>query len=979
MSPTLPLLLLVDGHSLAFRAYYAFAFSKQGSLRTSEGIPTNVCFGFLNSLLQLLEVEHPAALGVAFDLPKPTFRHQLDGRYKANRDATPEDFIPDLQNLQSLLQALQIPILTQEGYEADDVLGTVAAEAIAQGYQVKILSGDRDLFQLIDPQKPLRMLYLGNRAVNRSGQTSFQEFDAAAVTEKMKVTPAQIVDYKALCGDTSDNIKGVKGIGDKTAVKLLTKYQSLEKIYGSLEELAGGVQKKLVAGKDDALLSQTLARIKTDVPLNIDWRSLDISQLQPAAVVPLLEKLELKRFLGQLEKIATLFGAPLPPPEIHPPAPATEPPAGDRQLSIFAMANPPVASAPAPSPEQPPEAIPIHPQIIDNGQALAQLIATLKTHQDPQKPVAWDTETTGLELHTATLVGLGCCWGPDPDHLAYIPLGHKEGTQLTTEETLAALREILEGDRYPKVFQNTKFDRHILHRQGIQLAGVVFDTMLASYVIEPEQSHNLTDLSRRYLTGITAQSYKDLNLKKGQTIADLPIDQAAQYCGLDVWATYHLGQILRQVLAETPPLAHLFHHIEMPLESVLTAMEATGIAIDAPYLHQLSAELKHQLDQLETQAYEAAGETFNLASPKQLSVILFEKLGLSTKKTKKTKTGYSTNHAILEKLQGDHPLIDHILEHRTLAKLKSTYVDALPALVNPSTQRIHTDFKQTVTATGRLSSSNPNLQNIPVRTDFSRQIRKAFVPRPGWLLVAADYSQIELRILTHLSQEPILMAAYQEGADVHSVTARLLLEKAPEEPITPQERRLGKIINFGVIYGMGAQRFARESGIDATIGKAFIARFHDTYAGIFNYLEGVKQQAIAQGYVTTLCDRRRYFQFFSRSLQKLQGQDPHTIDLQNLDIKNYSDIQSLRAAANATIQGSSADLIKIAMIKLQGVLQNYQANLLLQVHDELVLEVPPEEWETLRPQIKTIMESAFPLSVPLVVEINAGPNWMEAK
>jgi DNA polymerase-1 len=617
----------------------------------------------------------------------------------------------------------------------------------------------------------------------------------------------------------------------------------------------------------------------------------------------------------------------------------------------------------------------IKPQIIDTENKLKELINVLQKHIDPAKPVAWDTETSSLEPHQAKLVGIGCCWGEQFTDIAYIPIGHTEGKQLKLEKVLSTLRPILESSDYPKAFQNTKFDRLVLQYQGIKLAGVVFDTMLASYVINPESSHNLTDLSERYLSGIVAKSYKDLAIPKGKSIADLDIANVAEYCGLDSYATYKLVAQLKVKLNQFSDLEKLLIEVEQPLEPVLANMEITGIRIDVEYLRKFSQQLAQDLERIEEKTYQAAGENFNLASPKQLSEILFDKLGLDRKKTKKTKTGYSTNQAILEKLKGEHPVIDYILEYRTLAKLKSTYVDALPALVRPQTQRVHTDFNQTNTATGRLSSSNPNLQNIPIRTEFSRQIRQAFIPEDNWLLVTADYSQIELRILAHLSQEPVLVEAYRQSQDVHTVTAQLLFDK---KEINAEERRLGKIINFGVIYGMGAQRFSRESGFSIEIGKEFINKYRQRYSQVFAYLEGVKKEAITQGFVTTILGRRRYFNFVSNNLNKLRGRNPAEIDLDSLNY-GYSDAQLLRAAANSPIQGSSADIIKIAMVRLQQILQKYQARLLLQVHDELVLEIPTNEWEELRSLIKSTMENAVELSVPLVVEVNAGKNWMEAK
>lgn len=558
--------------------------------------------------------------------------------------------------------------------------------------------------------------------------------------------------------------------------------------------------------------------------------------------------------------------------------------------------------------------------------------------------------------------------GRKNSQVAYFPINHTVGKQLSKQQVFSALKPILESAKYPKALQNAKFDRLILHYQGIELAGVVFDTMLASYVLDPETTHNLGDLSKRYGLEIAAASYKDLGIAKGQTIADLDIANVADYCGVDTYATYYLVGKLKAELQQYPDLEKLLLEIEQPLEPILAKMEATGIRLDIDYLRDFSQKLERDLEEIEAQTYQYAGEKFNLGSPKQLSEILFDRLNLDRRKSKKTKTGYSTNQAVLEKLKGNHPIIDTMLEYRTLAKLKSTYVDALPALVRQDTNRVHTDFNQAVTATGRLSSSNPNLQNIPIRTEFSRQIRKAFIPEDDWLLVAADYSQIELRILAHLSQEPVLVEAYRNSRDVHRVTAQLLFEK---EEITAEERRLGKIINFGVIYGMGAQRFSRESGFKPEVGKKFIEKYRQKYGKVFDYLEGVKKQAIALGYVTTILGRRRYTNLTSDSLKKLKGSDPQDVDLENLNY-SYSDMQILRAAANAPIQGSSADIIKIAMIKLHQTLEKYRARLLLQVHDELVLEISPEEWLELQPLIISAMENAVSLSIPLLVEVHAG-------
>lgn len=966
-------LLLVDGHSLAFRAFYAFANSRDGGLRTSTGIPTSICYGFIKALLDTIALEKPQAIAVAFDTRQPTFRHEADATYKEGRPETPEDFIEDIQNLENLLAALNLSTVKTPGFEADDAIGTLTQRGVTAGYRVRILSGDRDLFQLIDDRADVSVLHLGGRDAKSS---RYSECRSAQVVEKWGILPEQVVDFKALCGDKSDNIPGVKGIGEKTAAQLLQTHGSLEGIYGAIEDLSKAVKAKLLADRDAAFHSRFMAQIKLDVPLDATIETFDLNGFDRDRLVPILEQLELNQFLKQIERLQARFGGPEP-------IAASAPPAGrstsratgyESEETWFFSA----ADTDAQQDAQATEAIApaeFTPQIITQPSQLTHLISALLACQDREWPTAWDTETTDLDPHKAELVGIGVCYGRETDvTVAYIPVGHASGEQLDRATVLSALKPVLESENHPKVLQNAKFDRGIFRAQGIQLAGVVFDPMLASYVLNPEASHNLTDLGRRYL-GVSATSYQEL-VPKGQTIADVAIPAVANYCGMDVYSAFHLVKILRSQLASEQDLLPLFEQVELPLEPVLSAMEYRGIRIDTPYLASFSKQLETDLLAIEQRAYAAAGETFNLGSPKQLSELLFDRLGLDLKKSRKTKTGYSTDAATLEKLKDDHPVVEAIVEHRTLAKLKSTYVDALPQLVSAKTHRVHTDFNQAVTATGRLSSSNPNLQNIPIRTAFSRQIRRAFLPQKGWLLAAADYSQIELRILAHLSQEPVLIEAYQTGQDVHALTAKLLLDR-PE--VTSDERRLGKIINFGVIYGMGAQRFAREAGVSRQDAKTFIDRFNDRYPRVFAYLQQMQREAIALGYVHTLLGRRRYFQFMSPSLNQLRGCDPAEIDLDRLRINGQNDAQLLRAAANAPIQGSSADIIKIAMVQLHQKLRSLNSALLLQVHDELVFEVPPDEWETTRAIVQETMESAVTLSVPLSVEVRAGQNWMEAK
>jgi len=964
-TPNKPLLILVDGHSLAFRSYFAFAKGRDGGLRTKTGIPTSVSYGFLKALLETMETEKPQYVAIAFDMGEKTFRHEADETYKEGRPDAPEDFMPDLMNLQELLTALNLQILAMPRYEADDIIGTLTRKATANGFRVKILSGDRDLFQLVDPDGDTSVLYMST--TYGKGTAPPREFGSQQVKEKLGVLPSQVVDFKALCGDASDNIPGVKGIGEKTAVQLLTEFGSLEQIYASLDKVKGAVRKKLEEGRDDALRSQYLAQIHLDVPIDVELEAFKLREISDEAVVPLLEKLEFNSFLNKIRQLHRQFDSGAEAETGKTPATISPPRYEDPDLWFFSAEDTESAQNEVP--------VEITPHIIDTPAKLNDLIQRLKTFTHPETPVAWDTETTALEPRDADLVGIGCCWGEGLANMAYIPLGHTKGKNLDKAATLEALRPILESADYPKSLQNAKFDRLVLRCQGIKLAGVVFDTMLASYVINPENKHNLSDLSRTYL-GITAMSYTDL-VPKGKAMADVEIPAVANYCGLDVYTTFLLVPKLRAKLEDVPALHQLLLEVEQPLEPVLAEMEYCGVRIDQDYLREFSKKLEQDLHAIEQRAYEAAGETFNLGSPKQLSELLFEKLGLDRKKSRKTASGgYSTDAQTLEKLEGDHPIIEEIVEYRTLSKLKSTYVDALPALVRPDTGRVHTDFNQAVASTGRLSSSDPNLQNIPIRTEFSRQIRKAFIAEPEWVMVAADYSQIELRILAHLSQEPVLLETYRQNEDIHTLTARLLLEK---EDITSEERRLAKIINFGVIYGMGAQRFAREAGVKSADAKLFIERFNERYANVFKYLQQMQREAIANGYVETILGRRRYFNFGSESLRKLRGTDPAAIDLSKVKVRDQYDAQSLRAAANAPIQGSSADIIKVAMNQLHELIKDRQARLLLQVHDELVFEMPPKEWDRLQTDIKSAMESAVKLTVPLRVEIRAGENWMEAK
>ncbi|MCP9785463.1 DNA polymerase I [Cyanobium sp. N5-Cardenillas] len=970
-----PLLLLVDGHSLAFRSFYAFAKGGEGGLATKDGVPTSVTYGFLKALLDNCKGLAPQGVVIAFDTAEPTFRHEADAAYKAHREEAPEHFFADLANLQAILKdCLDLPLSMAPGYEADDVLGTLANRAAGEGWRVRILSGDRDLFQLVDDERDISVLYMGGGPyAKNSGPTQIRR---AQVIEKLGVPPEGVVDLKALTGDSSDNIPGVKGVGPKTALTLLKAHGDLDGIYAALDAQKGALKTKLETDRENAFRSRMLAEILVQIPLPEEPR-LALGRVDSEGLGARLAELELFSLVKQTEGFARLFSAE--PPEPAAPAPASEPAAPE------APENPESLESPAATDGLPA----LRPQLVTTPEALAALIERLMACTDPAAPVALDTETTSLNPFKAELVGIGVCWGEGLADLAYVPIGHHSPpaadllstappapVQLPLDAVLLALGPWLASAAHPKALQNAKYDRLILLRHGLPLAGVVMDTLLADYLRDANDKHGLEAMAERNF-GLHPTAYGDL-VAKGQSFADVPVEAAALYCGMDVHLTRRLGAMLAdQLAAMGPQLPLLLEQVELPLEPVLAQMEATGIRIDVPYLRELAEELSGTLVRLEREAQAAAGVDFNLASPKQLGELLFDTLGLDRKKSRRTKTGWSTDAAVLEKLEDDHAVVKLVLEHRTLSKLLSTYVEALPALVEAETGRVHTDFNQAVTATGRLSSSNPNLQNIPIRTEFSRRIRKAFLPQEGWRMISADYSQIELRILTHLSGEPVLVQAYNEGDDVHALTARLLLET---DTVTPEERRLGKTINFGVIYGMGAQRLARETGMGQARAKEFLSLYKQRYPRVFLYLELQERLALSRGYVETILGRRRPFHFDPGGLGRLRGKDPLEIDLE-VARRGGMEAQQLRAAANAPIQGSSADIIKLAMVSLQRALSEagLPARLLLQVHDELVLEAAPEALEEVRELTRRTMEQAVQLTVPLAVDTGVGPNWMEAK
>ncbi|MBO8234162.1 DNA polymerase I [Prochlorococcus marinus XMU1419] len=966
-----PILLLVDGHSLAFRSFYAFSKGIDGGLTTKEGFPTSVTYGFLKSLLDNCKNISPEGVCITFDTEKPTFRHELDPNYKANRDVAPDVFFQDIEQLEIILgESLNLPIFKSPGYEADDILGTIANDASSKGWCVNILSGDRDLFQLVDDQKDIYVLYMGGGPYAKSGNPTLMNENG--VKEKLGVAPERVVDLKALTGDSSDNIPGIKGVGPKTAINLLKENDTLDGIYKALDKIQqnndkkykgfikGSVIEKLRNDKHNAFLSRDLAKINTEVPLILS-DGYELKNINQELLSESLQKLELSTLLRQIDIFNSTFSK-----------------GGfDKNKVAKKEVKDPDASSKSELENSENEIPLIKVTVVNDFELIDKLIQRL---EKTNEIVSLDTETNSLNPIDAELVGIGLCLGEETDDLFYIPLGHQTNKetpkQLSIEDVFSKLRTWIEDPKKEKALQNSKFDRQIFFNHGLDLKGVTFDTLLADYLLNNQEKHGLSEISFR-LFGFKPPSFKE-TVGKNKDFSFVDIDEASIYCGYDVFLTFKVVKIFKERFStEKNELIKLFEEIELPLEPVLSQMEMNGITIDIPYLEELSKELKSTLEDIESKVYELAEETFNLSSPKQLGEILFEKLNLDKKKSRKTKTGWSTDAVVLERLVDEHEIIQHLIKHRTLSKLLSTYIDALPNLINEKTGRVHTNFNQAATATGRLSSSNPNLQNIPVRTEFSRRIRKAFLPEKNWKLLSADYSQIELRILAHLADEEILINAFHKNDDIHSLTARLIFEK---EEISSDERRVGKTINFGVIYGMGIKKFARSTGVSTPEAKEFLIKYKERYSKIFKFLELQERLALSKGYVKTIFGRKREFKFDKNGLGRLIGKDPYEIDLQSAR-RAGMEAQSLRAAANAPIQGSSADIIKIAMVQLNKkfIEMNVPAKMLLQVHDELLFEVEPDSLEITTKLVKKTMEDCVKLNVPLLVDIGIGDNWMETK
>jgi DNA polymerase-1 len=932
-----PQLFLVDGHALIYRAFFALLTRP---LRTSRGENTSAAWGVVNFLLRLQSKYRPDYLVWILDAGD-SFRTQRYPAYKSTREKLDAelqaDFDTAIEQVGALLAAFRVPVVAIEGYEADDVIGTIALREAGQGRQVVIVSGDKDFYQLIGPG--IALLNPG-----RGGPAGVEEqwVDETNAAERLGVPPRQVIDYLALVGDSSDNVPGVKGIGGKGAGQLLQEYGDLESLLARAAEVPGKrAREALLQFADTARLSQELVTIKTDVPAPFDLESAALREPDSAALLKVLTQLE---FHSLAKRMAEASGGPGAPPVEAPAAPTGEP-----AVVVSGGFTPECLS------------------LVDEPSQLEELARLLRA----APIVALDTETTSLEPHDAELIGLSLAI--EPGGAWYLPFGHRpRGGELAapapvanlpplTDPACAPLVALLEDPTVKKAGHNIKYDWQVLRRAGVELAGVEYDSMLASFVIDPgRRSHAIDTLSLEHL-GWPMREYSNLAGKGKAQIpfAEVAIADAGLYCGADSATVLALRDLFAPRLAETA-LQPLLDGIEMPLVEVLVDMEWAGIAIDAPLFGRLSRALAADLQRLEAAIAEAAGGALNLNSPRQLAAVLFERLQLPV--LKKTKTGPSTDADVLEQLAAlGHQVPQLLLEYRELEKLRSTYVDVLPQRVNRATGRIHTSFNQIGAATGRLSSAEPNLQNIPSRTPRGEEIRRGFIPATGWKFVVADYSQIELRLMAHLSDDPAFIEAFRKGEDIHRQTASLIFG-VPVADVTPEMRGRAKTINFGTIYGQGPFALSRQLGIPQDEAKAFIAEYFRRFAGVRAFLDRQVEIAREKGYVETLFGRRRYI--------------PEVRD-RNFNVRAFGE----RQAQNAPLQGSAADLIKIAMARIHRALAegSFAGRLLLQVHDELVLEAPQDEVERVAALVKEHMEGAAELKVPLVVDVGVGDNWLDAK
>ncbi len=918
-------LVLIDGHALAYRAFHALP----DDLTTSQGELTNAVYGFTSMLLNVLRDEEPTHVAVTFD-KGPTFRHEIYPDYKAHRAKMPDELRSQMGRIRQVVEALDMPIFEAEGFEADDLLGALADQAEEQDADVLIVTGDMDLLQLVDEHT--RVL------TSRWRFSDTVVYDVDGVKRRYDgLPPSRLAEYKALMGDKSDNIPGVYGVGEKTATKLLKRYDSLEEIYEHLEDISTRFRNRLEEGREEAFLSRELATIVRDAPVALDLEACRVRTFDYDRVIELFRELEFRSLLDRLPK------------------PKQSAPAGvPHQLSMFGEER----SRPT-GPEADEAEAAADYEIVADEEALRQLAARL----EDVPALTIDTETTAPDPMEAELVGIALTDAAERGY--YIPVAAPAADpQIPLETALGVLAPLLSDPDRAKYGHNIKYDLTVLERSGAELAGLAFDTMLAEWLINPSSNNlGLKDLAwtrlKKQMTPITDL----IGTGKDQlTMDQVPVEQAAPYACADVDMTQRLVEVLRPELEEKH-LWSLFTEVEMPLVPVLSAMEQVGVGFDAEQMERMSEHLADRLHELEKRIYGHVGYKLNVNSTQQLSDALFKTLGLPSQGVRRTKTGhYSTAASVLERLRDKHEVVDLILEHRELSKLKSTYVDALPKMVNRRTGRMHTSYNQTGTVTGRISSSDPNLQNIPIRTELGRHVRRAFVADAGCQLLAADYSQVELRVMAHISGDEGLLGAFERGEDVHARTAAEILD-VPLDEVTPEQRRLAKSVNFGLSYGQTAYGLSRATGLTQPEAEEFIESYFERFPKVREYIDATKALAKRQGYVETLLGRRRYFP-----------------ELEPGSKASYRARQAVeRMAINAPIQGTAADIIKIAMIRLHRALQErgMATRIILQVHDELIVEAPDDEVEDVAPMVCRIMEDAFELDAPLKVDLKIGWNWEE--
>ena len=933
-------LFLLDAYALIFRGYYALIKNPRIN---SAGMDTSAIMGFTNSLFDVIRREKPEYLAVAFDKEGSKERVEMYADYKANRDETPEAIKIAVPYIQKILKAMHIPIVEEAGIEADDLIGTLAKQAEKEGFTTYMVTPDKDYAQLVSENifmyKPARM---GN---------GIEIWGIPEVQKKFEVErPEQVIDYLGMMGDASDNIPGLPGVGDKTAKKFIAAYGSMEGLLENTDKLKGKMKEKVIANAELGLLSKKLATIRLDCPVTFKAEKYTLDDPNVEAVHEIFDELEFRR---AKETLAKIFSKEIAPASSSNSSSNSNSDAGAGQFSLFDAPGSGTAAEASTTGRQTLATSDHLYQLVQEGMGTKLFLQSLMQ----QSSVCFDTETTGLDPLTAELVGIAFSWEKGKGFYLPIPENRDAAQDVVNE-----LKPFFESETIEKVGQNLKYDIKVLDKYGVDVKGPMFDTMLAHYLINPDMRHNMDVLAETYLN-YTPQSIVELIGKKGKnqkSMRDVDLEKQKEYAVEDADITFQLKEKFVPELASAGT-DKLFHDIEMPLLDVLAAMEIEGVNLDDEFLSSLSRKLNEDIERLEKDIYEAAGEEFNIGSPKQLGEILFGKMKL-VDKPKKTKTGqYSTAEDVLSYLAKDHQIIADVLEYRGLAKLKSTYVDALPNQVNPATHRIHTNYMQTVAATGRLSSTDPNLQNIPIRTERGRQVRKAFVPRDeNYTLVAADYSQIELRIIAALSEEENMIAAFQSGEDIHASTAAKVFNIAIED-VTREQRSNAKTVNFGIIYGVSAFGLSNQTDLDRSEAKELIDTYYATYPKLKAYMQEQVDFARENGYVETVLGRRRYLKNINSSNAVVRG-------------------AAERNAVNAPIQGSAADIIKIAMINIHKKFEEMQcqSKMLLQVHDELVFDIHNDELEDMKKLIQDEMQNAYKMTVPLDVEVGVGMNWLEA-